>query len=77
MMKIGVYFIMIAFLVANLFKILIYANYMTCDVTRWTQNHVKSKNMYGISVQILTGLKFCWVDILQELHIVIVVMLSP
>jgi len=52
-MKIGVYFIMIAFLVANLFEILSYANYMTCDVTRWTQNIVRSQNMDGISVQIL------------------------
>ena len=28
----GVYFIVIALLVAELFKILIYANYMICDV---------------------------------------------
>ena len=33
---------------------------------------------YGISVQIQsTGLKFCEVDVLQELHIVILVMMSP
>ena len=32
MTKNGVYFIVIALLVAELFKILIYANYMICDV---------------------------------------------
>ena len=37
----GVYFIVIAFLFAELFKILVYANYMTCDVTLWIQNDVK------------------------------------
>ena len=37
-MKNGVYFIVIALLVAELLKILIYAKYMTCDVTKWTQN---------------------------------------
>ena len=41
-MKNGVYFITIALLVAE-FKILIYANSITCDVTLWTQNDVKSK----------------------------------
>ena len=41
MMKNGVYFIVIALLVAELFKILVYANKMTCDVTLWTQNDVK------------------------------------
>ena len=43
MIKNGVYFIVVAFLVAKLFKILIYANKRTCDVTRWTQNDVKSQ----------------------------------
>ena len=38
MMKNGVYFIVIALLVAELFK-------MTCDVTLWTQNDVKSQKM--------------------------------
>ena len=33
MMKNGVYFIVIALLVAKLFKNLIYANQTTCDVT--------------------------------------------
>ena len=41
MTKNGVYFIVIAMLVAELFKVLIYANKMTCDVTMWTQNDVK------------------------------------
>ena len=40
-MENGVYFIMIALLVAELFKILIYANKRTCDVTMWTQSDVK------------------------------------
>ena len=38
MMKNGVYFIVIALLVAELFKILVYENKMTRDVTTWTQN---------------------------------------
>ena len=38
MMKNGVYFIMIALLVAKLFN-------MTCDVILWTQNDVKSQKM--------------------------------
>ena len=37
MMKNGVYSIVITFLVAALFKILIYANKRTCDVMMWTQ----------------------------------------
>ena len=41
MMKNGVYFIVIALLVAELFKILLHANLMTCDVTVWTQTGVK------------------------------------
>ena len=40
-MKNGVYFIVIAFLVAELFKILKYADYMTCDVAMSSQNDVK------------------------------------
>ena len=44
-------------------------------MTVWTPNDVK----YGMSVQIpsLHGLKFCNVDVLQELHIVLVDMMSP
>ena len=45
MMKNDVYFMIIALLVAKLFKIFIYANYMACDVTLWTQNDVKSQKM--------------------------------
>ena len=44
-MKNGVYFIVTALLVAELLKILIYANKMTCDVTTWTQNDVKSQKI--------------------------------
>ena len=45
MIKNGVYFIVIALLVAELFKILIYANWKTCDVTGWTQSGVKSQKI--------------------------------
>ena len=45
MMKNGVYFIVIALLVAELFKILIYANEITCDVILLTQIGVKSQKM--------------------------------
>ena len=45
MMKNGIYFIVIAFLVAELFKVFIYANQMTCDVSMWTQNDIKQQNM--------------------------------
>ena len=38
MMKNGVYFNVIALLVAELFKILIYANEMTCDVQPGTES---------------------------------------
>ena len=42
MMKNSIHFIVIALLVAELIKILIYANLMTCDdVTVWTQGDVK------------------------------------
>ena len=43
MMKNAIYFIVLAPLVAELFKILIYANLMTCDVILWTPNDVKSQ----------------------------------
>ena len=42
-MKSGVYFIVIALLVAELLKILIYANQITCDVTKGTQSGLKSQ----------------------------------
>ena len=38
MVKNGIYFIVIAHVVAELFK-------MTCDVLLWTQNDVKSQKM--------------------------------
>ena len=41
MMKNGVYFIVIAFLFAELLKVLVYANWLTCDVTMWPQNDIK------------------------------------
>ena len=45
MMKNGVYFIVIALFVAELFKILIYANLITCDVILWTKRGVKSQKI--------------------------------
>ena len=51
MMKNGVYFIVIALLVAELFK-------MTCDVTLWTQNDVKSQKVEDFSC---IELKLCTV----------------
>ena len=41
MTKIGVYFIVIALLLAELFKILLHANNITCEVTVWTQSGLK------------------------------------
>ena len=59
-MKNGVYFIVMAFLVAKLFKILIYANRMNCDITMWAQSDVKVQNMeYLCKYQVYT------VEILQ------------
>ena len=49
-MKNGIYFIVIAFFVAKLFKVLVYANWMTCDVRMWTQ---KGEKVY--KVEILQG----------------------
>ena len=45
MIKNGIYFIVITLLVAELFKILVYANWMTCDITLWTKKDVKSQKM--------------------------------
>ena len=76
-MKNGVYFIVIAFLFAELFKILGYANYMTCDVALWTQNDVKQHTIWNICASTkFSGLKFCRVDVLQELHILTIVTMS-
>ena len=64
MMEIGVYFIRIALLVAELFKIFIYANKITCDVTLWTQNDVKSQTKWNISEDFFCiELKLCAVVI--------------
>ena len=49
MIKNGVYFIVLALLVAELFEILIYTNQMTCDVTGWTQSGVKSQKIESLS----------------------------
>mgnify|MGYP007094279963 CR=1 FL=1 len=52
MIKSGVYFIVITPLVAELFKILVYANQMTCDVivdTKWckiTKNGISLKTFF-------------------------------
>ena len=54
MTKNGVYFIVIALLVVELFEILFYASWMTCDVTLLTRNDAKIITKYGISVQILS-----------------------
>ena len=45
-----------------------------CDVTKGTQSGAKSQNL---QVTKSTGLKFCKIDVLQQLHISIVVMVSP
>ena len=37
MMKNGIFFIVIALLVAEELNILIYANKMSCDITMWTR----------------------------------------
>jgi len=49
MMKSGVCFVVIALLVAELFRILICAGWMTCDVTGWTQGGVKSQKIEYLS----------------------------
>ena len=42
-MKNGLYFIVIAFLVAKSFKVLIYTNSMICDLTMWAHHYFKWK----------------------------------
>jgi len=49
-MKNGVCFVVIAVLVAELFKMMVCAGWVTCDVAMLTQNDAK----YGISVQTLS-----------------------
>ena len=58
MKKNGIYFIAMAFLVAELFKILIYANKRTCDVSSWTQDDVKSQHGTSVQKLRLQGWKF-------------------
>ena len=55
MMKNGVYFIVIAHFVGELFKILIYANKTICDVILWTQSDVKSPNIQYLSQLFLSN----------------------
>ena len=63
---------MITLLVAELFRILIYANWVTYCMT--SQYGSKWWNICANATS--TGLKFSRVDVLEELHIVIVVMTS-
>ena len=58
MMKNGIYFILIAFLVAKFFKISFYANDMTFDVTRLTENYVKSQNLEIFTKYLKPSLSF-------------------
>ena len=65
MMKNGVYFILIALFVAELLKILIYANKMSVTSQKGhkvVRNH-KKLNICAITKS--TGLKFCRFDVLQ------------
>ena len=50
-----------------------------CDVTKGTQSGAKSQKVkLNICANTKsTGLRFCKVDVLQQLHILIVVMISP
>ena len=64
-------FNVIAFLVAELFKILLHAKCNRIDA-----KYCKIAKC-GIPALKSTVLKFCKVDVLQELHIVMVVMMSP
>ena len=77
MMKNGVYFILIALLVAELFKILIYGNLISVTSQK---GHKVVRNYKKLNICANTksrGLKFCRVDVLQQLHILIVVPTSP
>ena len=77
MMKNGVYFALIALLVAELFKILIYANSI-CVTSQKEHKVVQNHKKLNICANTLSrGLKLCKVDVLQQLHILIVVMMSP
>jgi len=77
MMKNVVCLVVIAVLVAESFGILICANWMPCDITMWTQCCKTTK--YGISVPMVSlyRVEILQVDLLQELHTMIVFMTSP
>ena len=66
MIKNSVYFLVIALLVAKSFKILIYVTYRTRDVTKLTENNVKSQKMeYLFCIE----LKLCTVVIrIKKFH---------
>ena len=61
-------FNVIDFLVAELFKILLHAKCNKIDA-KYCKNLIAKCG--------ILALKFCKVDVLQELHIVMVVMMSP
>ena len=68
MMKNGVYFTVIALLVAELFKILIYANYI-CVTSQKVHKVVRNHKKINICANTKsTGLKFCKVNVLQQLY---------
>ena len=48
-----------------------------CDVTKGTQSGSKSQKIEYLCNTKSTGLKFCKFDVLQQLHILIVVLMSP
>ena len=76
MMKNGVYFILIAFFVAELFKILIMQ--IRGLVTSQDGHKMMKNKIWNICANAKSiGLKFCRVDVLHELHSVIVAMMSP
>ena len=57
--------LMIAILLPEFFKIVMYANYLTCDVTVWAQNDVKSQK-WNISEEFFfIELKLCTVFTLK------------
>ena len=53
MMKNGLYFTMIALLVAELFNIFIFANEMTCDIQPGTESGVMSQKNESLSRRFL------------------------
>ena len=77
MMKIDVYFTVIALLVAELSKVLIYANQI-CVTSQKVHKVVRNHKKLNICANTKSkGFKFCKVGVLQQLLILIVVMMSP